>query len=192
MPALYMVVWFLGTMSTKFPFCGAVIPRLHWDVCMRTTPLTLTKSCDLAHWSVRAIPCLMVISVTKYQEDFESSVDSFNVSLFILIALSFIPAAWMAFIVREKETKCKHQQVNCLFLVAFRCAFVVFYLVFLFCCFLFIVSFYCLCCCFTRCFYFIVSFYCFCCCFTRCFYFLVSFSCFFVVSLVHSLSIVIQ
>ena len=30
----------------------------------------------------------------------------------MLIAFSFVPAAWVAYIVREKETKCKHQQVN--------------------------------------------------------------------------------
>lgn len=47
-----------------------------------------------------------------YQDGIDSGFDSFNVSFFILIAFSFIPAAWAAFIVREKETKCKHQQVR--------------------------------------------------------------------------------
>ncbi|CAN0460759.1 unnamed protein product, partial [Ectocarpus sp. 12 AP-2014] len=45
------------------------------------------------------------------EEDIASGFNSFNVSLFMLIAFSFVPAAWMAYIVREKETKCKHQQV---------------------------------------------------------------------------------
>ncbi|CAN0195773.1 unnamed protein product, partial [Hapterophycus canaliculatus] len=49
---------------------------------------------------------------TPYEEDIDSGFNSFNVSLFMLIAFSFVPAAWMAFIVREKETKCKHQQVR--------------------------------------------------------------------------------
>ncbi|CAN0021601.1 unnamed protein product [Pylaiella littoralis] len=48
---------------------------------------------------------------TQSEKDLGSGFDSFNVSLFILIAFSFVPAAWMAFIVREKETKAKHQQV---------------------------------------------------------------------------------
>ncbi|CAB1115344.1 ABC [Ectocarpus sp. CCAP 1310/34] len=48
---------------------------------------------------------------TRYQNNFDSGVDSFNVTFYILIAFSFVPAAWMAYIVREKETKCKHQQV---------------------------------------------------------------------------------
>lgn len=47
-----------------------------------------------------------------YQDELDSGFDSFNVSFFILIAFSFVPAAWMAYIVREKETKCKHQQVQ--------------------------------------------------------------------------------
>lgn len=49
---------------------------------------------------------------TVYQKDVDAGFDSFNVSLFMLIAFSFVPAAWMAYIVREKETKCKHQQVT--------------------------------------------------------------------------------
>ncbi|CAM9216451.1 unnamed protein product [Ectocarpus fasciculatus] len=48
---------------------------------------------------------------TTREEDIDSGFNSFNVSLFMLIAFSFVPAAWMAYIVREKETKCKHQQV---------------------------------------------------------------------------------
>ncbi|CAM9216529.1 unnamed protein product, partial [Ectocarpus fasciculatus] len=48
---------------------------------------------------------------TAYQNNIDSGFDSFNVTFYILIAFSFVPAAWMAYIVREKETKCKHQQV---------------------------------------------------------------------------------
>eukprot|EP00903_Cladosiphon_okamuranus_P016293 g15025.t1 len=48
---------------------------------------------------------------TKYEDDISSGFDLFNASLFILIAFRVVPAEWMAFIVREKETKCKHQQV---------------------------------------------------------------------------------
>ncbi len=50
-------------------------------------------------------------SGTKYEDDIISGFDAFNVLLFMLIAFSFVPAAWIAYIVREKETKCKHQQV---------------------------------------------------------------------------------
>ncbi|CAN0206589.1 unnamed protein product, partial [Ectocarpus sp. 12 AP-2014] len=45
---------------------------------------------------------------TSYQNNIDSGVDSFNVTFYMLIAFSFVPAAWMAYIVREKETKCKH------------------------------------------------------------------------------------
>ncbi|CAN0323074.1 unnamed protein product, partial [Laminaria digitata] len=48
---------------------------------------------------------------TSYQKDIDSGFDSFSVSVFIMIAYTFVSAAWIAFIVREKETKCKHQQV---------------------------------------------------------------------------------
>eukprot|EP00903_Cladosiphon_okamuranus_P008962 g8576.t1 len=48
---------------------------------------------------------------TKYEKDIDSGFNSFNVVLFILFGFMFIPAAWIAYIVREKETKCKHQQV---------------------------------------------------------------------------------
>lgn len=49
---------------------------------------------------------------TKYQNAFTDGFDAFNVILFILIAFVFVPAAWIAYVVREKETKCKHQQAR--------------------------------------------------------------------------------
>ncbi|CAM9405596.1 unnamed protein product, partial [Scytosiphon promiscuus] len=49
---------------------------------------------------------------TQYEQDIDSGFNSFNVSLFMMIAFGLVPAAWMAYIVREKETKCKHQQVT--------------------------------------------------------------------------------
>ncbi|CAN0551164.1 unnamed protein product, partial [Laminaria digitata] len=48
---------------------------------------------------------------TANQNEEASFVDWFSVWVFIMIAYCFVPAAWIAFIVREKETKCKHQQV---------------------------------------------------------------------------------
>ena len=61
--------------------------------------------------------CLSFVHVspeTNYQVAISGDLDSFSVVLFILIAFVFSPAAWIAYIVREKESKCKHQQV-CLF-----------------------------------------------------------------------------
>ena len=64
----------------------------------------------------QAFVCLMCVceghTGTKNQASIRSGADSFNVALFMLIAFSFVPAAWISFIVREKETKCKHQQVK--------------------------------------------------------------------------------
>ncbi|CAM9541397.1 unnamed protein product [Ascophyllum nodosum] len=48
---------------------------------------------------------------TNYQTAIIEGIDSFSVILFILIAFIFSPASWIAYIVREKESKCKHQQV---------------------------------------------------------------------------------
>ncbi len=56
--------------------------------------------------------CVWGKTGTKNQESITSGLDSFNVALFMLIAFSFVPAAWISFVVREKETKCKHQQVR--------------------------------------------------------------------------------
>lgn len=46
--------------------------------------------------------------------DFQRSGEDFSaipITFFIMIAFSFMPSAWISYIVREKETKCKHQQV---------------------------------------------------------------------------------
>lgn len=52
------------------------------------------------------------VAETEYQKDIAAGFDSLTATLFILIAFSFVPAAWITYVVREKETKCKHQQVN--------------------------------------------------------------------------------
>lgn len=37
---------------------------------------------------------------------------TFFIIIFTIMAFSFVPAAWIMYIVREKDTKCKHQQVS--------------------------------------------------------------------------------
>lgn len=39
-------------------------------------------------------------------------VQTFFIIMFTIMAFSFVPAAWIMYIVREKDTKCKHQQVR--------------------------------------------------------------------------------
>lgn len=51
-------------------------------------------------------------SGTDYEDGLTSNIDSFFTTIFVLLAFSFVPAAWIAYVVREKETKCKHQQVG--------------------------------------------------------------------------------
>lgn len=58
-----------------------------------------------------SLMCFVLRTGTAYEKDIDSGFDSFSVSIFMMIAYCFVPAAWIAFIVREKETKCKHQQV---------------------------------------------------------------------------------
>lgn len=38
--------------------------------------------------------------------------DSFTVTVFIMMGFSFVSAAWIAYVVRERENKCKYQQVR--------------------------------------------------------------------------------
>lgn len=40
------------------------------------------------------------------------AVQTFFITMFTIMAFAFVPAAWIMYIVREKDTKCKHQQVN--------------------------------------------------------------------------------
>lgn len=47
--------------------------------------------------------------------DVEEDVDAiktFFIIVFTIMAFSFVPAGWIMFVVREKDTKCKHQQVR--------------------------------------------------------------------------------
>lgn len=39
-------------------------------------------------------------------------IQTFFIILFTIMAFSFVPAAWIMYIVREKDTRCKHQQVK--------------------------------------------------------------------------------
>lgn len=48
---------------------------------------------------------------TAEEEEQVDFIQTFYVILFTIMAFSFVPAAWIMYIVREKETKCKHQQV---------------------------------------------------------------------------------
>lgn len=75
---------------------------------MRRLPGACTHSTNAAPYLVLWVP----ETGTKKQARVSSGLDAFNVSIFVLIAFSFVPAAWISFIVREKETKCKHQQVS--------------------------------------------------------------------------------
>ena len=49
---------------------------------------------------------------TEEEDDFLDFVQTFFITVFTILAFAFVPAAWIMFIVREKETKCKHQQVR--------------------------------------------------------------------------------
>ncbi|CAN0348380.1 unnamed protein product [Pylaiella littoralis] len=48
---------------------------------------------------------------TAEEEEQVDFIQTFYVILFTIMAFSFVPAAWIMYIVREKETKCKHQQI---------------------------------------------------------------------------------
>ncbi len=37
---------------------------------------------------------------------------TFFIIIFTMMAFAFVPAAWIMYIVREKDNKCKHQQVR--------------------------------------------------------------------------------
>ena len=63
------------------------------------------------HHDTRCLSSVHVSLETNYQTAIIEGIDSFSVILFILIAFIFSPASWIAYIVREKESKCKHQQV---------------------------------------------------------------------------------
>lgn len=39
-------------------------------------------------------------------------VQTLLIILFTVMAFSFVPAGWIMYIVREKDTNCKHQQVR--------------------------------------------------------------------------------
>lgn len=41
-----------------------------------------------------------------------TSISSFTVVIFILLGMAILPASFITFVVREKETKSKHQQVG--------------------------------------------------------------------------------
>ncbi|CAM9598046.1 unnamed protein product, partial [Hapterophycus canaliculatus] len=38
-------------------------------------------------------------------------VQTFFIIVFTIMAFSFVPAGWIMYVVREKDTKCKHQQI---------------------------------------------------------------------------------
>ena len=48
----------------------------------------------------------------KYLEAFYDSSEATFPILFVLMAFAFVPTAWIAYIVREKGTKCKYQQAR--------------------------------------------------------------------------------
>ena len=49
---------------------------------------------------------------TDEEESFVDATQTFFIILFTIMAFAFVPAAWIMYIVREKDTKCKHQQVK--------------------------------------------------------------------------------
>lgn len=56
---------------------------------------------------------LLLVSVeTDSEEIVVDFFQTFFIIMFTIMAFSFIPAAWIMYIVREKDTKCKHQQVG--------------------------------------------------------------------------------
>lgn len=48
---------------------------------------------------------------TAEDEEIVDFVQTFFIIIFTILAFSFVPAAWIMYIVREKDTMCKHQQV---------------------------------------------------------------------------------
>ncbi|CAM9287272.1 unnamed protein product [Phaeothamnion confervicola] len=48
---------------------------------------------------------------TSFESSINSDTKTFPTVLFLLIGVAFVPAAWVGFLVRERETKSKHQQV---------------------------------------------------------------------------------
>ncbi|CAM9360676.1 unnamed protein product [Chrysoparadoxa australica] len=48
---------------------------------------------------------------TSFQQDVVDDSGTFATALFLMIGYAFIPAAWVGFVVKERETKSKHQQV---------------------------------------------------------------------------------
>lgn len=53
-----------------------------------------------------------IIAETAEVEAVVDFVQTFFIIIFTIMAFSFVPAAWIMYIVREKDTKCKHQQVH--------------------------------------------------------------------------------
>ncbi len=49
---------------------------------------------------------------TEEVEDGIDFAEAFFIIIFTIMAFAFVPAAWIMYIVREKDTKCKHQQVR--------------------------------------------------------------------------------
>lgn len=102
----YLAFSILDGMSRSSPCCLGKSLR---SICM---PVALLVSVCPGRFKILIfVFVLFTLKGTEYQDGLDSGIDSFNVSFYALIAFSFIPAAWMAYIVREKETKCKHQQV---------------------------------------------------------------------------------
>lgn len=62
--------------------------------------------------SVTITTVLHPLPVTAKELTTASSFDGFPVVVMILLAFSFIPAAFVLFVVRERETKAKHLQVS--------------------------------------------------------------------------------
>lgn len=58
-------------------------------------------------------------AVTVAVEEEVDATESFFIVIFTIMAFSFVPAGWIMYIVREKDTKCKHQQVSNVFFVSY-------------------------------------------------------------------------
>lgn len=52
---------------------------------------------------------MVVVTETHFMKSRDT--DSFTVTVFIMMGFSFVSAAWIAYVVRERENKCKNQQV---------------------------------------------------------------------------------
>ena len=54
----------------------------------------------------------MVFPEPEEEKDDVDFAQIFFIVIFTMMAFAFVPAAWIMFVVREKDTKCKHQQVR--------------------------------------------------------------------------------